>query len=221
MKPLAYLLALLPASLWAAALAVQPVFADEAGNFSAPFGLEWGMTKDEVAHLSPIDIPFWGMYTRKTLSPESFMKSCRKFENKNHFSICKVKYLSKNLLHAEHYNLVFNYRYGLIRVTYVSEEVDKDTAKSHFEDINSTLVTKYGEAFKNNRLEFMRKRHLLHQKLSWNSLWKKEIGDETASIFLELKDINFSSKRYVQLQYTSSLFDKSQNEEDMYEYYAL
>jgi len=94
---------------------------------SAPFGLTWGMTAEDLKSLRIILIPY------------------RETDNS---ALYKSYSLPKNLSDARHYLLVFDKRTGLQKVVMTSENINDDAygsiGQERFEALKETLSLKYG-----------------------------------------------------------------------------
>ena len=91
------------------------------GKYAAPFGLEWGMSAEQVTamgvELTPRH-PFNGAYN--------------------------ATILPKNLSDVKQYSLRFNQRFGLIKVVALIE-LDTLKGKERYNQVKTTLVNKYGK----------------------------------------------------------------------------
>jgi hypothetical protein len=105
------------------------------GKYGAPFGLSWGMTKQEVKALG-VKLSPMGSETR--------------------LKMCSTASLPKNIPIADLYTLVFDDKYGLQRVIMGSKIIKNDLygtkGKREFDKLKQALTNKYGEPSEFNEI---------------------------------------------------------------------
>ena len=191
-------------------LAVAESSAQIYGKYAAPFGLEWGMSKEKLEAMGVKLTPFRsvkGGYTAKTLP--------------------------KNLSDAQAYSLLFEQEFGLVQVTALTSDITRDVygskGKERYSQLKMAIVNKYGKPDK--ELEWTDRTSdsdqfyqcLAHDGCgSWASLWI-DLDNETAATILLRIHGNPRGAGLIQLRYESAAFhtakkkkaeEKSRSDED-------
>ena len=180
------------------------------GKYAAPFGLEWGMSKEQVTAMGvklTSTNPAEGVYTAKTLP--------------------------KNLSDAENYVLVFKQEFGLVKVSALTSDITRDVhgseGKERYNQLKMAVADKYGKPDKEQEwTDRAIDSGQFYQCLAyggcgyWLSFWG-EVGNETgAAILLQIHGISRGTG-LIELRYESAAFhtakkreaeEKSRSDED-------
>ena len=191
-------------------LAVAESPAQIYGKFSAPFGLEWGMSKEQVTEMGV------------NLTPHPSAKGAY-----------TAKILPKNLSDAEEYYLVFEQGFGLVKVSAHTKNITSDLygskGKERYSQLKTAIVNKYGKP--SRELEATGRARIydnideFYQCLNydgcgyWVSLWGNSAG---GGIALNIEGLSRGTG-YIALTYESLAFytahekeeaEKSRSDED-------
>ena len=181
-------------------LAVAESPAQIHGKYSAPFGLEWGLSKEQVTamgvKLTPVE-SVKDSYTTKTLP--------------------------KNLSDAEEYYLIFKQGFGLVVVYVFTSEIIGDVygskGRDRYSQLKTAIVNKYGKPSDGRekmggilRPEDIDKFYECLKQYPcglWISFW----GNETdGRIILELNGIA-RGRGFVDLRYESAAYHTARKQE--------
>lgn len=197
-------------SLFAAVFAATPgsAAADETKNkHTAPFGLEWGMSKEKAEALGVV-------FTEEFLG-----KVHSRCEDGGAYTTCITDSLPKNLDNVDNYGLKFSPKYGLIGVFYQSEIFSRDQygnlGKEGYRRLKQRLSKKYGTprssqwedkdgSMRNYFYECLKKETCGSMISNWAI-------DDGAHIQLRMDTEGYDSG-YLILIYDSSLYEKAQEE---------
>ncbi len=175
--------------------------ADEAKNkYTAPFGLEWGMSKKKAESLGVVSS--W----------------C---EDGGAYTLCITNSLPKNLDNVDEYGLKFSPKYGLIGVVYQSNTFSGDhygnLGKNAYNRLKRQLSNKYGTS----RSSEWEDKDGSMGSLFYNCLKKEACGsmlsnwriDDGSYIQLRLdSDTESYNDGYLVLIYDSPLYEKAEEE---------
>ena len=162
------------------------------GEYAAPFGLEWGMSKEQVTAMGV------------KLTPE---RPVSRFGITKSRGIYTAKTLPKNLPDAEEYELLFKQGFGLVKVSAQTRRTRNDLfgseGKERYSQLKTAIIKKYGrpdtvveQTGINGTYD---KRHQFYECLrlescgAWRSDWEnKKDGYKDGFILLRLRPYLFS-----------------------------
>ena len=174
-------------------LAVAESPAQIYGKYAAPFGLEWGMSKEKLAEMGvkltpyhPID----GAYN--------------------------ATILPKNLSDAARYGLIFKQGFGLVKIAVHTNEVTSDLygskGKERYSQLKTAIINKYGapksEGEHTGNSHIYEDSHQFYQCLMHDGCgdWASHWGNETDGIILLRIYGVAPGIGYVSLDYRSAAF---------------
>ena len=173
------------------------------GKYAAPFGLEWGLSKEQVTAMGV------------KLTPHKSAKDTY-----------TAKTLPKNLSDGEAYYLIFKQGFGLVAIGVVTNNITRDPLGSkgieRYSQLKTAIVNKYGKpddeferALRNQFYECLK-----HEGCgSWASFWA---SGTDGVIALELRGLT-RGIGYIELKYESAALyiaaeqeeaEKSRSDED-------
>lgn len=191
----------------AAVLAViSPVaFSQETDEkiFPAPFGLEWGMTQNQLSSLGVT------------------MVGCTQGSV---FTTCTAKSLPKDLPDVHLYALLFSPPHGLVKVAYLSNDITGDIygtqGKKRYAELKSKLTAKYGypDSYENSGQRLYKEADEFYQCLrydgcgSWKSFYNTQKTRGTIVVALEIVPVR-RGIGFIQVGYESAGFHIAKIEE--------
>ena len=174
--------------------ACAPSPAQNHGKYAAPFGLDWGLSKEQLTamgvELTPVEFAT-GAYTATNLP--------------------------KKLSDAKTYTLQFKQEFGLVAIGVITYDIPGDPlglkGKERYSQLKTAIVNKYGKP--DNEFEWSGRarlyddRHEFYQCLrygggcgAWTSVW----GSDTDGVIgLQIKG-RFDGRGYIILKYESAAF---------------
>ena len=192
------------AVFFAAIASVSAVAEELDAGFPAPFGLEWGLTQEQVKALGV------------TLTEDG---------SDGFLTFYRTNSLPKNLSNADEYALLISPRHGLVKVVYASNTITKDaygtSGKQHYEEIKRKLAAKYGtpESYEYSGRELYNEADEFYQCLlydgcgSWVSFWEMKKSGLLSHITLRLEGKR-RGQGWIRIDYESTLANLVANERD-------
>ena len=182
-------------------IALAESHAQNYGKYAAPFGLEWGLSKEQVTAMG-VELtstnPVKGIYTAKTLP--------------------------KNLSDAEDYVLVFKQEFGLVKVSALTSDITRDVygskGKERYSQLKTAVANKYGKPDD----EFEYTDHGIdsdqfYQCLAydgcgaWASYWADTEGETDGSIALNIRGVSRGTG-FIHLSYESAAYYTAKEQEE-------
>ena len=170
------------------------------GKYAAPFGLEWGMSKEQVTAMG-VELTPWrpneGGYQAKTLP--------------------------QNLSDAEIYTLAFKQEFGLVKVIVVTRKITGDLygskGKERYSQLKTAMVNKYGkpghEYEKRLKDKFFGASDKFYEclALAFCGAWESQWGNKTDGLItLQIRGIA-QGTGFIALVYQSAVFPTALKQE--------
>lgn len=193
--------------LYAMVCISHSAYAEETYELPAPFGMKWGQSEQEV---QSNDISLWRCRTGPDMGWGAGVST-------EQMTRCFAGRLQRNLGDVDNYELYFHNQHGLVKIAYISNEIEEDTldtrAKDRYQELKNMLIRKYGNPYE--EAETIPKHESSYSCLTrascgtWHSIWRIGKPSEFFNIFLSVKPkgkwMNYTG--YITLVYTSWMLE--------------